>query len=303
MGSNACRSRVARPAGNLLYFDSSPLSVMIDQEMASLRDGATLPHAGDACGARRAARTAEETRDSLCPEPGRHRAPRGAQARCAWRSKPSRAFPTSSTSCARERRISSAAHRETRHHLALCAPALSPSSLPAATPARYRFRCGSIRRDSANLAGQGPKRLGLSHARADRQSESRDPGLADRRSRQRDSTLDRVGGTLVQEAHGRPCRDRRGVPRTRASLCQDGDRSTIAICPSRGADLASRCFAALYLPPSEKYPTMPIKTLLLPAREFRTDCDVTLLSSERNLQDASERADPDNSSNTFGRHF
>ena len=44
-------------------------------------------------------------------------------------------------------------------------------------------------------------------------------------------------------------------------------------------NLAPRCFVALYLPPSEEYPTMPIKTLLLPARDFRTDCDVTLLSS------------------------
>jgi len=45
------------------------------------------------------------------------------------------------------------------------------------------------------------------------------------------------------------------------------------------SNFASRCFAALYLPPSGEYPTRPIKTLLLPAREFRTDCDVTLLSS------------------------
>lgn len=44
-------------------------------------------------------------------------------------------------------------------------------------------------------------------------------------------------------------------------------------------DSASRCFAALYLPPSEQHPTMPIKTLLLPAGEFGAGCDVTLLSS------------------------
>ncbi|HEX5863419.1 MAG TPA: hypothetical protein VF014_04035, partial [Casimicrobiaceae bacterium] len=41
----------------------------------------------------------------------------------------------------------------------------------------------------------------------------------------------------------------------------------------------SRCFAALYLPPSEEHPTMPIKTLLFPADEFRAGCEVTLLSS------------------------
>ena len=44
-------------------------------------------------------------------------------------------------------------------------------------------------------------------------------------------------------------------------------------------NFASKCFAALYLPPSEEYPTMPIKTLLLSAGAFRTDSDVTLLSS------------------------
>jgi hypothetical protein len=45
-------------------------------------------------------------------------------------------------------------------------------------------------------------------------------------------------------------------------------------------DQSSRCFAALYLPPSEESPTMPIKTLLFPALEFRIGCDVTLLSSD-----------------------
>ncbi len=42
---------------------------------------------------------------------------------------------------------------------------------------------------------------------------------------------------------------------------------------------ALRCFAALYLPPSDAHPTMPIKTLLLPAGEFKAGCEVMLLSS------------------------
>jgi hypothetical protein len=45
------------------------------------------------------------------------------------------------------------------------------------------------------------------------------------------------------------------------------------------ADSTHRCFAALYLPPSELRPTMPIKTLLLPARDFTSDCVLRLLSS------------------------
>ena len=40
-----------------------------------------------------------------------------------------------------------------------------------------------------------------------------------------------------------------------------------------------KCFGALYMPPSERFPVMPIKTLLLPAREFRADGRMTLLAS------------------------
>ena len=40
-----------------------------------------------------------------------------------------------------------------------------------------------------------------------------------------------------------------------------------------------KCFGALYLPASEKHPTMPLKTLLVPAVVFRTSRVVTLLSS------------------------
>ena len=42
---------------------------------------------------------------------------------------------------------------------------------------------------------------------------------------------------------------------------------------------APRCFAALYLPPSAQFPTLPIKTILLPASEFRCGGEFTLLSS------------------------
>ena len=59
-------------------------------------------------------------------------------------------------------------------------------------------------------------------------------------------------------------------------MVTDYDRG---LATAEAPNLASRCFAALYLPPSERYPTMPIKTVLLPAREFRADSDVTLLSS------------------------
>jgi hypothetical protein len=55
------------------------------------------------------------------------------------------------------------------------------------------------------------------------------------------------------------------------------------VTESRGdgsPDSAQRCFAALYLPPSEQRPTMPISTLLLPACNLQIDSTVTLLSSD-----------------------
>jgi hypothetical protein len=45
------------------------------------------------------------------------------------------------------------------------------------------------------------------------------------------------------------------------------------------ANNTQRCFGALYLPASEKHPTMPIKTLLVPASAFDTGRAITLLSS------------------------
>ena len=60
-------------------------------------------------------------------------------------------------------------------------------------------------------------------------------------------------------------------------MVTDGDRGLTLV---EAPNVTSKCFAALYFPPSEECPTMPIKTLLLPACEFRTDSDVTLLSSE-----------------------
>jgi hypothetical protein len=59
-------------------------------------------------------------------------------------------------------------------------------------------------------------------------------------------------------------------------MVTDYDRD---LATAEAPNFPSRCFAALYLPPSEEYPTMPIKTLLLSAGAFRTDSDVTLLSS------------------------
>jgi hypothetical protein len=46
-----------------------------------------------------------------------------------------------------------------------------------------------------------------------------------------------------------------------------------------GREVEAKCIGALYLPPSRELPAMPIRTLLLPTREFRPNGEVTLLSS------------------------
>ena len=45
-----------------------------------------------------------------------------------------------------------------------------------------------------------------------------------------------------------------------------------------------RCFAALYLPPSDRHPRMPIKTLLLPTHEFSSNCNVTSVVLELDVR-------------------
>lgn len=56
---------------------------------------------------------------------------------------------------------------------------------------------------------------------------------------------------------------------------EDFDPSTV-----RSGDADPRCVGALYLPPSDALPSMPIRTLVLPQREFRLDGRVTLLAAD-----------------------
>jgi hypothetical protein len=57
----------------------------------------------------------------------------------------------------------------------------------------------------------------------------------------------------------------------------------VKLVPERSAvppgDPEPRSIGALYFPPSDAYPAMPIRTLLLAAREYQADRDLTLLSS------------------------
>jgi hypothetical protein len=56
-----------------------------------------------------------------------------------------------------------------------------------------------------------------------------------------------------------------------------GERFDPSVVSLRDAD--PRCVGALYLPPSDAFPSMPIRTLVLPQREFRPDGCVTLLAA------------------------
>lgn len=56
------------------------------------------------------------------------------------------------------------------------------------------------------------------------------------------------------------------------------DEASDPMTPSRGAS-EPRCIGALYFPASEELPEAPIRTLLIPSREFRRGRQVTLLSS------------------------
>jgi len=223
------------PAGDLLYFDSSPLREMIDQEMASLRDNATLPE-----GATPAARAGQ----------------------LALLKKLAILFAPNLVDIKR---------RTERKSVALAVQAIAGfpyivdelqrnGAPPQIWQVKDRSDSGCrMRAQIDNLNGVIPGSL-----IAVRESETA-PWIVSVVRWFRRLMVDYV--EIGVEHLGRE-------PRFVKVTDCDGDVS-IAEAPNP----ASRCFAALYLPPSAEYPTMPIKTLLLPAHDFRTDSDVTLLSS------------------------
>jgi hypothetical protein len=272
------------PAGDLLYFDSSPLSVMIDQEMALLRDGATLPNR--ATPAARAGQLALLNKLAILFAPNpvdierrteRKPVALAVQAIVGFhhiidelrRNGRRQNEGFSSAAAGTENTISPFGH-----------PALSPifpatgNASPIALPITGVFdgipqiwqvkdRSDSgcrMRAQIDNLNGVIPGSL-----IAVRESET-EPWTVSVVRWFRRLMVDYV--EIGVEYLGREPRYVKLV-----THC-DRDLST-----AEAPHLASRCFAALYLPPSEEYPTMPIKTLLLPAHDFRADSEVTLLSS------------------------
>ena len=272
------------PAGDLLYFDSSPLRAMIDQEMASLRESAALPD--QATPAARAGQLALLKKLALLFAPNpvdiKRRAERkpvslAVQAIAGFHYIVDELHRNGQR---QNEGFSSGAAPGTENIISSFGrPALSPvfpatgngsamtpaiagvfDALPQIWQVKDRSDSGCrMRAQIDNLNGVIPGSL-----IAVRESETA-PWIVSVVRWFRRLMVDYV--EIGVEHLGRE-------PRFVKVTDRDGDVS-VAEAP----DSASRCFAALYLPPSAAYPTMPIKTLLLPAHDFRTDSDVTLLSS------------------------
>lgn len=267
------------PAGDLLYFDSAPLRVMIDQEMASLRNSAMPPDRATA--AERAGQLALLKKLALLfasnPVEIKRRAERTPVA-LAVQAIAGFHYIVGELHRSGQRQsegFSSAAAPDTESAAsALVRPSLSPVFAGAMAPAmtgvfgalpqvwQVKDRSDSgcrMRAQIDNLNGVIPGSL-----IAVRESETA-PWIVSVVRWFRRLMVDYV--EIGVEHLGRE-------PRFVKVTDCDGD---VPVAEARNA--ASRCFAALYLPPSAEYPTMPIKTLLLPAHDLRTDADVTLLSS------------------------
>jgi hypothetical protein len=246
------------PAGNLLYFDSSPLIAMIDQEKASLWDGATLPNG--ATPAARAGQLALLNKLAILfasnPIDIERRAERKPVALAVQ-------------AIVGFRRIVDELCRNGPPSFATAGNAGSIAlpitgvfdGIPRVWQVKDRSDSGCrMRAQIDSLNGVIPGSL-----IAVRDSETA-PWIVSVVRWFRRLMVDYV--EIGVEYLGRE-------PRF-VKLVTDCDRDLSA---GEAPPLASKCFAALYLPPSAEYPTMPIKTLLLPAHNFKADSDVTLLSS------------------------
>jgi hypothetical protein len=273
------------PAGDLLYFDSSPLRPIIDQETASLRDSATLPDG--VTPATRAGQLALLSKLAILfapvPVDIKRRAERkpvalAVQAIAGFQYIVGELHRTGQR---QSEAFSSAEAAVTEDAIASFArPSLSPifpatgngsqippamagvfDSLPQIWQVKDRSDSGCrMRAQIDDLNGVIPGSL-----IAVRESQTA-PWIVSVVRWFRRLMVDYV--EIGVEHLGRE-------PRF-VKLVTDGDGDVPA---AEAPNFASRCFAALYMPPSAEYPTMPIKTLLLPANDFRTDSDVTLLSS------------------------
>ena len=287
-GSDGLRRALSNermPQGNLLHLDSSPLRAMIDQASASLRDGATtaLPHQLTA--AVRAGQIALLNKLSILFAPTPVDVERRAERKpvalavqaivgfpyiveelCKNAQKPSEAM-LSAADAGSENTLSPSGRPTFSPILSADASPMSLSLTGASDPIPQIWQVKDRSDSGCRMRGQidNLNRVIPGALIAVRDSETA-PWIVSVVRWFRRLMVDYV--EIGVEYLGRE-------PRF-VKLVTDGERNLAVV---DGPSLASRCFAALYLPPSEEFPTLPIKTLLLPAREFRPDAEVTLLSS------------------------
>jgi hypothetical protein len=272
--------------GKLLYFDSSPLSVMIDQEIASMRDGATLPH--QVTPAVRAGQLALLNKLSILFAPNPVNIERRAERKpVALAVQAIAGFP----SIVEELWKNGQKQND----------GISPAATPQNEKTIPSFGVSTFAPLFATNGDAGPISLSISGPfdAIPQIWQVKDRSDSGCRMRAQIHNLNLViPGSLIMIRDSETAPWIVAVVRWFRRLMVDhveigveylgreprfvkmvaNDDCDLAI--AEATDRSSRCFAALYLPPSEEHPTMPIKTLLFPAREFRTGCDVTLLSSD-----------------------
>ena len=262
--------------GDLLYFDSSPLSVMIDQEMTSLRDGAA--HSDGVAAAVRAGQLALLTKLAILFAPNAVNIERRAERRpVALTAQAIAGFPYIVEEVRKSGQNDGTSPASSTGTEITISPLVGPAC------------------DDAGPASFSPAGPFNAVPETWQIKDRSDSGC---RMRGQVDNLNRViPGSLIA------IRDNETAPwtvsvvrwfrRLMADYVEIGveylgrNPRFVKMVAGYDPDLAtaevpdslSTCFAALYLPASEESPTMPIKTLLLPTGEFRTDCDVTLLSS------------------------
>ena len=272
-------------SGDLLYLDSSPLSVMIDRELTSLRNGATPSHG--AMSAVRAGQLALLSKLAILFAPSPIEIERRAERKpVALAVQAILGFPNIVDELRKN------GQKQTEGISSVAAPGTENTASPlgAPRPSPILPGGGSVSPISLSITTPLDALPQIWQVKDRSDSGCRMRGQIDNLNRVipgsliaiRDSELAPWVVSVVRwfrrlmvdyveigvEYLGREPRFVKMV------TGYDGDLAT-----AEAPNFASKCFAALYLPPSDEYPTIPINTVLLPAREFRTDSDVTLLSS------------------------
>jgi hypothetical protein len=269
--------------GNLLYFDSSPLSAMITQEIQSLRDRAALPN--QSAPAVRAGQLALLDRLAILFAPNPVNIERRSERKAVslsvqaiagfpaiveelWRNGQKQGAPVLPSATPGNEKTVLSLDVATFSPLFAANGDAGPISLSTSGPFETLPQIWQVKDRSDSGCRMRAQVTNLNHVI---------PGsliaLRDNESAPWTVSVVRWFRRLMVD-HVEIGVEYLGRAPRYVKMAADSD-SELANVEAR----EQRCFAALYLPPSEKYPTMPIKTLLFPTRDFKAGCDVTLLAS------------------------